>query len=216
MTETPVCVISNGTLFFREDVRSDLYNADRVLPTLCTTNPRTFQEIHRPSQDISLEKVLVGLQKFSESFKGFLEIEIFICPGINDSPEEIANLGAFLSSLKKLDGVFLNSAVRKPVDPSIEQPTELVFERFKTHLKLNVPITTSIDGGKKIVKRDSKRKLDEEEVLSLLMRHPCTTMQLELALGCSRDLVESILKSLQGKGKIQQNSDGIWLKSSEN
>ena len=50
MTTIPVAVITNGSLLYRDDVRSDLLAADAVLPTLVAGDAELYRAINRPWQ----------------------------------------------------------------------------------------------------------------------------------------------------------------------
>ena len=69
-TETPLAVITNGSLLLREDVRGDLLAADLVLPSLDAVGEETFRKINRPHPSISVDDVVKGLRTFRSAFKG--------------------------------------------------------------------------------------------------------------------------------------------------
>ncbi len=63
-TDKPVAVITNGALFYDPNLRSELYNADIVLPTLDAYDDESFRKINRPHSTIDFEKVSYGLKTF--------------------------------------------------------------------------------------------------------------------------------------------------------
>jgi len=60
LTNIPVAVLTNGTLFYREDVRVDCSRADVIMPSLDAGDEHTFQRINRPNSVISIEKLISG------------------------------------------------------------------------------------------------------------------------------------------------------------
>ncbi|HLB75136.1 MAG TPA: radical SAM protein, partial [Sedimentisphaerales bacterium] len=72
ITDIPLTVLTNGTLFFRDDVRGDCAKADVVLPSLDAGDEKTFRRINRPHADISIEKLVSGLAAFRKEFSGLI------------------------------------------------------------------------------------------------------------------------------------------------
>ena len=54
ITYIPLAIITNGTLFYREDVRRDCAKADVVLPSLDAGDEETFRKINRPHADYTV------------------------------------------------------------------------------------------------------------------------------------------------------------------
>lgn len=210
ISSIPVCVITNSSLLWMPQVRDDLQCADHLLPTLTTTFQRTFEKIHRPHPGLSLERILGGLELTVKEFKGSVELELFVCPSINDTEEEIEGLRVFISRLERLSAVYLNAAVRTPLEKSIRQATSQELERFKERLNLSVPVSTALD--KKItMKKPARTSLGSgDDVIKLLMRHPTRTEHIETALNISGEALSAILVELESHGKIVMKSDGTW------
>ena len=83
ITNIPIAVLTNGTLFFDASVRADCAKADVVLPSLDAGDEATFQKINRPHKDISIEKLISGLCQFRREYKGQIWLEVFFIEGIN-------------------------------------------------------------------------------------------------------------------------------------
>ena len=210
LTTTPICVITNGTLLGRQDVRADLMPADRVMPTLCSTDAAVFQQVHRPAPELGLSGILSGLQRFAAEYRGYLEIEVFILPGINDRPAEVAALGRYLRGLARLTGVYLNTAVRPPVDGSLRPATPEEIEIFRGHLGAELPISTVYDHSPVPLRQASRREVGASEILALLERHPCDLEQLTSVLGATGAELEAKLNELAHDGRVERTTDGTW------
>ncbi|HNI42632.1 MAG TPA: radical SAM protein, partial [Methanoregulaceae archaeon] len=63
-----VAVLTNGSLFWRFDVRNDLMQADLVLPTLSSVFEETFSRIQRPAPGIHVAEVIEGLIQFRREY----------------------------------------------------------------------------------------------------------------------------------------------------
>lgn len=208
---SPVCVITNASLLWLEEVQTDLLMVDRLLPTVTTVKNDTFAQIHRPVKGLKLEKILIGLKEFSEQFSGNIEVEVFVLPGINDSPAEISGLHEYLSSLKNLSAVYLNTSVRMPLESRVLTADHVRLDEFRQQLKLDVPVTTAFEHTE-VPPRPARwsRGTTTSDVLTLLLRHPCSLLQLEKALGTKKDVIEKILQTLSVQGKIHLQQNGEW------
>lgn len=211
LESAPSCVITNSSLMHIPAVRQELMLADRLLPTISTVNQRSFQRIHRPTADLRLEEILAGLQLFSRDYTGAIEVEIFVCPGINDSAEEIAGLRDYLRSLPNLESVYLNTAVRAALESEVSTADQGLLNSFRTALNLSVPVTTAFEHSF-IPPRSSNwnRPAVSSDILKLLLRHPCSEKQLEQVLSSAPDQIIALLGELAAQGKIKQASNGDW------
>lgn len=207
----PICVITNSSLLYREDVRAELMLADRVLPTLSSVDSKTFTKIHRPTHDLRLDEILSGLRKFSEQFSGIIDIEIFVCPGLNDSPEEISGLRDYINSLKNISSIYLNTAVRVPLEGEVITADHGKLEIFRELLDLKIPIVTAFERNTVPINKPKwNREAASVDILKLLLRHPCNENQLTQVLGTDLKKVILLLKELECQQKIKLQPNGEW------
>jgi len=115
ITTIPVAVLTNGSLLFIPDVRTDLLKADVVLPTLCAATQEIFQKIHRAHSAITIESITDGLIKFRTEYRGKIWLEVVAIKGINDSPDEIKKLNKIIKKINP-DKIQLNTVVRPPCE----------------------------------------------------------------------------------------------------
>jgi len=211
LESAPSCVITNTSLMHLPEVRQELMLADRLLPTVSTVNQRSFQRIHRPTSNLRLERILEGLQLFARDYTGSIEVEIFVCPGINDSAEEIAGLRDYLRNLANLESVYLNTAVRVPLEGEIKTADQGLLNNFRTALNLAIPVTTAFEHNF-IPPRSSdwNRPAASSDIIKLLLRHPCSEKQLEQVLSSAPDTILAMLCELVTEGKVKQTSNGDW------
>lgn len=95
----PVAVMTNASLLWRPDVRSELLDAVRVVVKIDTVDPGTWREINRPGRQLRLARVLSGIETFRAQYRGRIDTETALVPGLNDSRAQLEALGAFLDRL---------------------------------------------------------------------------------------------------------------------
>lgn len=107
----PVVLLTNSTLFFIDEVKSEALNFDIVIPSLDAANVDTFEKLNRPSKGIDFDNMIDGLIDFSKMFENKLFVEVLLLKDINDS---FKHLDKIADILKKMNYalVQLNTAFR--------------------------------------------------------------------------------------------------------
>jgi wyosine [tRNA(Phe)-imidazoG37] synthetase (radical SAM superfamily) len=116
LVEIPIAVDTNGSLLYRADVRTDLSQADVVMPSLDAGTAETFRRINRPLRGIAFEKVVEGLERFRREFEGELWVEVMLVKGLNDSEKELEALKSRLKHIAP-DRIYINVPIRPPAEP---------------------------------------------------------------------------------------------------
>ena len=70
LSTKPVCVITNGALLYKKEVRNILMFVDVVLPSLDAGDEKMFIKINRPHPQIKYDSVIEGFIKFKKNSKG--------------------------------------------------------------------------------------------------------------------------------------------------
>ncbi|MHC4286538.1 MAG: radical SAM protein, partial [Planctomycetota bacterium] len=92
ITDIPVALLTNGTLFYRPDVRADCAKANVVLPSLDAGGKHTFEKINHPHEDVVIENLISGLCVFRDEFAGQIWLEVFFIEGINTDASQITKI----------------------------------------------------------------------------------------------------------------------------
>ena len=219
LTNIPVTILTNGTLLYRKDVRSDCSKADVVMPSLDAGNEQAFQKINRPDGVISIEKLISGLCTFRKEFSGQIWLEIFIVEGINTDAEQIADIKKAIELINP-DKVHLNTAVRPTADPDITRLSaeelqeiatrfgpkcEVVADFFQIHsYKLNPCKSEDTSESESLINNRA------ESLLSMLKRRPCSLNDICVGLGINQNQAQKHISDFQYRGLIQSEEiDGI-------
>ncbi|MCI0503410.1 radical SAM protein [Candidatus Micrarchaeota archaeon] len=88
----PVAVLTNSSMLHLPEVRSALSKADIVSAKLDASDERTFQEINRPANGITLESVLEGLMSFRKEFSGKLALQMMFIEANKESACAMAGI----------------------------------------------------------------------------------------------------------------------------
>ena len=172
LSEKPVCVITNGSLLYREDVQESLMCSDLVLPSFDAGDNKSFIKINRPHPSIHFENLVQGLINFKNIFEGKFWVEVMLMKGINDSKEELLKIKRNLDLINP-DRIDINVPIRPPVEKWVKIPDESIIsildEVFEDYSNINYP-----EKGKFSIHSASF----EKEVLSILERHPMRQKQI--------------------------------------
>lgn len=206
----PVVVLTNGSLFHRDDVRKDLSEADIVIPSLDSARPDSFRKINRPGLDCNLPEMIEGLVDFRKSFAGQLWLEVLLVKGINDSDPDAESLRAAVERIAP-HRIQLNSVARPPSESYAHPLTTAEMEAIGRLL----PGSIDIIGGVKKGKARGRDEADKEEILRLLQRRPCTAEEICNALNLTTSSAEKELANLEMEGQlvISRHGDGIYFSS---
>ena len=78
----------------------DCAKADVVLPSLDAGDAETFAKINRPHKGLHFERIVDGLVKFRNEYKGQIWLEVFIVEGINTSDTQLENISHIIGRIQ--------------------------------------------------------------------------------------------------------------------
>ncbi len=222
-TDIPVAILTNGTLFYRDDVRADCAKADVVMPSLDAGDERTFQKINRPHRDISIEMLISGLCTFRKEFAGQLWLEVFFVDAINTDAEQIAKIRAVIERIGP-DKVQLNTAVRPTAETAIKKLDAEKLSAIAEHLGPNCEIIADFSPGldyeflrgedSDSFESDFAVKSTIKTLFSMLKRRPCSLDDICSSMGIARNEALKYVTDLLNKGIIcsEKKGDKIFFK----
>jgi wyosine [tRNA(Phe)-imidazoG37] synthetase (radical SAM superfamily) len=89
-----VAVLTNGSLLFNKEVRSELKRAEIVVGSLDAGDPETWQKINRPHPKLDFYKMVEGMKIFSREYEELFALEVMVTSVNKDSVADIARLAA--------------------------------------------------------------------------------------------------------------------------
>jgi wyosine [tRNA(Phe)-imidazoG37] synthetase (radical SAM superfamily) len=198
-SDIPVAVLTNGTLLYDKEVRSQLINADVVLPSLDAAEDYAFRKINRPHRKLDIDSYIQGIVDFRREFKGKIWLEVLILPGVNDNESNLDALKRAFLSINP-DEVQLNTLDRPGTSKNIRAATRAELKHIAAYWNLPyVKIISAAPDRKNIV---SYRSDTENAILETIKRRPCTLSDLNKILGLHINEINKYLDVLENEKKI--------------
>lgn len=196
----PTVLMSNGSLFDRPGVRAAAARAAIVKVSVSGWDEASWRRVNRPHPALRFDRIMDGLRQFAASYTGELWVELFLVPGVNDAPEQVARIAALVAPLRPAR-VHLNTAIRPAAEAGVRPVPEETLRRlaalFRPPAETPGPVPAAAPpaaaGG---------------AVLETVARHPSTAAQLAAALGRDPAAVESELRALERAGLVVRCGDG--------
>jgi len=198
LTSIPLAILTNGTLLYRPRIREDLMEADLVIPSLDTVTQEIFEMVNRPHPSLKIEKVITGIDSFSQEFNGKIWLEIMVVKGINDSLEEIEKAAQVIKQMN-LEKIQLNTVVRPPAEEFARPLTREDLNNIKTVLGKKCEIIAEF---KRATQKAYKRDV-EKRILSMVKRRPVTLVDISHSLGLHRNEIIKYVETLEKKHQVK-------------
>ena len=195
ITDIRIAVLTNGSCFWKDEVRERVLGADMILPTLCTANEKTFCMIHRPHAYINNALVIDGLKKLRHDFKKDIFLEVVLLSGINDTEEELKKLKKIIEYISP-DRIQLNTVVRPPADSRALPVERVKMEEVRKFFGKKTEIVAEGRGKPSADRKDGL----EEKIMDMVKRRPLRSADISRALGLSLPEIEGLVKALSIKG----------------
>jgi wyosine [tRNA(Phe)-imidazoG37] synthetase (radical SAM superfamily) len=195
-TGKPVAVITNGALLYDDKLRLELGEVHIVLPSFDAYDEESFRLINRPYKTLTFDKILDGLRKFSEEYKGQIWIEIMLMSGINDDEESLMKYKNLLKNIK-YDRLYINTPVRPPAEDFVKVVESAGMLRATEILK-GISIDLLFSEG-----FHSEIKDDYDAILSIIVRHPMNQAEIEGFLASRNCInIDAIIEDLKSDMRI--------------
>ncbi len=193
-------ILTNGTLFYNKKLRTELLDADVILPSLDAASDAMFKKIDRPNKELNIETYIQGLVDLRKEYKGEIWLEIFLLKGYNDTKDELQLLKNAILKIKP-DSVQLNTLDRPGTKQGLIPLTKNEMQAIIDFWKLpNVEIIASPKERESI---DSYSGDIETAIVETIARRPCTLDDLHNFLGIHINEINKYLGKLEANNKIK-------------
>jgi wyosine [tRNA(Phe)-imidazoG37] synthetase (radical SAM superfamily) len=198
LTNTPIAVLTNGSLLWQKELRAQIMGADLILPSLDAGDDRTFIAVNRPHAALKHDAIVQGLFDMRQEFGGAYWLEVLLVDGINSQPPALDSLVGCVERIQP-GRVQLNTVVRPPAEPGVAGLSQSKMAglalRFGPHAEVIA------DFSKAFEHPDMAAGL--RDVLSLLERRPCSIEDVAHGLGMHRDEAIKYINRLVSQGQIR-------------
>ncbi|RKY97775.1 MAG: radical SAM protein [Ignavibacteriae bacterium] len=164
-----IAVITNGSLLWKKDVQEDLFKADLVSIKIDSVLESVWRKINRPQHTLTLSKIIEGIDRFCQHFKGDLLTETMLVEDINDFDESLKETASLISWLDPTKA-YLLIPTRPPAESWVKPPSNEAinnaFQIFDERLN-KVELITGYEGNDFVYTGNF-----EDELLSTLSVHP--------------------------------------------
>jgi len=207
----PMAILTNSSLFYRDDVRRNLSKFGMVVAKLDAGDDETFRFINRPAdKKLDIETIVESIKKLKSEIKGLLALEVMLLQTENGKVTNIKS-----KSLRNLidaildvnpDVVQLEVPYRPPSESFVKSPPQSRIEAISKELsetlgKEKLWVYGQHDRRKKRVTWLRHESL-EKEMLTLLERRPCRTVDISLSLGIDLFTAQRLLKTLEKNRQV--------------
>lgn len=202
--EIPVCLLTNASLLGDPALQEELAGISLIVPSLDGSNEEELFKINRQASSVTLSSVMNGLLAFRKRFPAItMWLEIFIVPGINDSPESAERFRALAAQLKP-DKVQLNSLDRPGVVEWIRPAEPAVLDRIAAVIGRSVPVEIISRHQKQVKLKDVIPDVEQynELILKTLRSRPCTAQDLVSTLEIPAERIEPHLRRMERAGLV--------------
>ncbi len=193
----PLALLTNGSLFFDEAIRSAVKDIDLIIPSLDCADEREFQKVNRPHQSLRLDRIVAGLQALRRESPARIWLEALFVKDMNDSERSVELLKQAVAAINP-DRVQINTVARPPAYAIAQPSTRETLERIKDSFGEKAEIIVSF--SQHHMQTASVRA--ETHILDLLRRRPCPLDEISQSIGIDRDHVRPILQRLMDNKQV--------------
>lgn len=208
----PVAVITNSSLLNNTKVQADLFNADYVSVKIDTVNHNTWKRINKPHKELRINNILTAIRDFSEIFDGILVTESMLIKDVNDTDEELLQLGEYIQTINP-DKAYIAIPTRpiayENVLPADESAVARAYGIF-TYRCLSVELLTGYEGNAFA----SSGKFTDD-ILSITAVHPMrqdAVLELMAKSNASNEILNNLIDNKLIK-KVSFNNQDFFIRS---
>jgi wyosine [tRNA(Phe)-imidazoG37] synthetase (radical SAM superfamily) len=210
-TDTPIALITNGSLLGWPDLREEIAGVDAVLPSLDAGSEELFQRINNPAKGLTLKEHIEGLCALRRTFKGRVWLEIMLLHAVNTGEEALSDLRDAVERIAP-DAVHLVVPTRPCAQSWVSAATDEEVARAAEVLGAVAPILPP-----KSVGEYGNLGFDDPlaHAVELITRHPVCDEEMRTALvswtGRGADEVLSRLGEDPRVQTIRRGSQVFWV-----
>ena len=197
-SNTPVAVLTNGSLLWQQELRREIAHAQLIVPSLDAGDALLFNAVNRPHSDISFEQMLHGLIALREEYWGEIWLETFCLGGYTADVEAVGKINDWVKRIKP-DRVQINTVTRPPAE---DFAIAVNRDRLEGFARLFEP-TAEVIADFRAVHAQADFAGTRDSVIQLLARRPCSMDDIAEGLGIHRNEAIKYVEELLADNLIE-------------
>ncbi len=193
----PIAVITNGSTLCDLSVRTDLAQADVVLPSLDAVSQDVFEHINRPHPSLDIRSLIDGLRAFRKEFKGQIWLEIMLIKHINDDLYYLKTMAETVLSLG-MDRIQLNTVTRPPSESFASRLTDSDLKNICTMFGPTCEVISTFEKTADI----HVDTASASRIVEMLRRRPLTLDDIVKTTGLAPVEAKTRLNILEKEGQV--------------
>jgi len=186
-------LLTNSSLLHLEEVRQSILSVDYILPSLDAASQPVFEKINNPVDGLSAQTIIDGIKKLALEYTGILWVEVFIIPGINDTPAELFLIKKALKEIQPTR-VQINSLDRPGTCAWVQPPST---QQLNSIANFFLPLPVEIITRKfRPQESNAEEKPDVEYIINTLKRRPMTIEDIAVALKININETQDMIDEL--------------------
>jgi wyosine [tRNA(Phe)-imidazoG37] synthetase (radical SAM superfamily) len=154
--------------------------------------------VEPPHAALSFDRLVEGMKRFRAAFSGQLWMEVFLVSGMNAMPADVARIAAIAADIGP-DRIHLNTAVRPPAEDFAEPVPPARLAELCSIFHPPAEVIAEVD-----IRCDPKLQINQETLLAMLERRPCTSEQIARGFGMHFSEVSKHLGHLIRSGRVRE------------
>lgn len=207
----PMAILTNSSLFYKDDVRSNLSRISMVVAKLDAGDDETFRLINRPAdKKLDIQTIVESIKRLKGEIKDLLALEVMLLQTENGKVTNIKGkpLRNLIDAILDVnpDIVQLEVPYRPPSESFVKPPPQRRIEMVSKELsetlgKEKLWVYGQHDRRGKRVMWLRHGSL-EKEVLALLERRPCRVVDISFSLGIDLFIAQRLLRTLEKNRQV--------------
>ena len=198
MTNIPIAVLTNGSLFWKQEVRNELQNANVVIPSLDAGDRTLFRAVNRPHPAVTFERLLDGLAAFRSEFLGQYWLEVLLLAGYTAIEAEVKKIAKVCKEIGP-DRIHLNTCVRPPAEEFAYPVDRQKLVELASLFTPPAEVIADFEAGT----GTSASTVDTLEIFRMLQRRPCTASDIAAGLKMHTTEVAKEIGLLMRNGLVE-------------
>jgi wyosine [tRNA(Phe)-imidazoG37] synthetase (radical SAM superfamily) len=206
-----LALLTNGTLLGQKEVRRRLLAMDLVIVSVDAASPEVFRRVNRPHSGLSIGAFEAGLVSFRDEFTNNLWAEVFLVPGCNTAPEELARIRGMLAKFRP-DKVQINTLDRPGAESWVAPLTAEELKSAASFLQAS-ELLSSVRSEQCPGEADDMA----DRVLAAVRRRPLTIEDISEMMGADVAKVVDKLEKMEQKKIVRRISGprGIFFSAKQ-